>query len=114
MNLDRDTTLGTNGWTQIGVRSEEGLVRFTIEALTTPSTVTPSDHQIVFRPNGRLWGDGDVDVTDDGARIRVSNINTEDQRAVVVLPVGRVCNVLYGNTAAQLPAITASNALVCP
>ena len=89
-------------------------MRFTIESRTVPAAVTAADHLVVFRPNGRLWGDGDLDVTNDGARIRVSNINTEDQRAVVVQPVGRICNVLYGNNANQLPAITATNALVCP
>lgn len=114
VHLDRDTALGTSGWTRMGTLTEEGLSRFTIESLTQPAGVTAADHHIVFRPNGRLYGNGDITVTDDGARIKVANVNTEDQRAVVIQPVGRICAVFYGTSAAQLPAVTATNALVCP
>jgi prepilin-type N-terminal cleavage/methylation domain-containing protein len=53
--------------------------------------------EIAFVSNGRLRGDGDVDVEDDGARIQVSSSAFENQFAFVgVTSAGLVCTRLMG------------------
>lgn len=80
------------------------------QSLTTPASVLADDHRIVFRPSGRLYGDGDLDVADDGARVVVQSTQSGVKRAVVVTALGRVCAVNYGATN---PGVVAS-AMVCP
>jgi prepilin-type N-terminal cleavage/methylation domain-containing protein len=110
-NASDCVNLTFEGWT--GVESQlrlDGPVTMTLEALTTPGGVTAADHLVVFRPNGRLYGDGDRDITDDGARVRVGEIQSFDTRAVIVTPAGRICLKNYGATA---PVITAAGAVSC-
>jgi prepilin-type N-terminal cleavage/methylation domain-containing protein len=103
--------LGTEGWTSAEITlGLEGPVRLTADALTVPASVTRDDHLIVFRPNGRLYGDGDLDTTDDGARIELKETAAQDHRAVVITAQGRVCMRNYGRT---LPAIGDAGAVTC-
>ena len=82
------------------------------QSLTTPAGLANDDHRIVFRPNGRLWGDGDLVVTDDGARVALTSASdTTQRRSVVVTAVGRICTKNHGRAA--LPALTIAN-LGCP
>lgn len=105
VNLTRD------GWTaaemQLGL---DGPVQVTLEGVTTPAGVTASDHVIVFRPNGRLYGDGDLDTSDDGARVVLKETQAVHFRGVVITAQGRVCLRNYGST---LPAVGAAGALTC-
>ena len=58
---------------------------------------------LIFRPNGRLRGDGDLDVTDDGARIAITTPAIANKATLVfVTPAGRICAFLVGG----VPAFT--------
>ena len=111
-NASDCVNLGLEGWgaaeSRLGL---DGPSQITLEALTTPPSLTAADHLLNFRPNGRLYGDGDRDITDDGARVVVRETQSFDQRGVIVTPAGRVCLVNYGGT---VPAISTAGALTCP
>jgi prepilin-type N-terminal cleavage/methylation domain-containing protein len=52
----------------------------------------PTGNPIVFRPTGRLRGDGDLDITDDGARIVITTPALADRHTVIfVTTAGRIC-----------------------
>lgn len=105
VNLTRE------GWTSAeSTLGLEGPVRLTLESLTVPSGVTAEDHTIVFRPNGRLYGDGDLDTSDDGVRVVLQETQALSSRAVVVTAQGRVCLRNYGKT---LPAVGDAGAVTC-
>ncbi len=120
VNLDRD-----DPWTTMSQLSQEngtafttvGQSRTTLDDGPTPVLVMPGetveDYRIVFRPNGRLYGDGDLDFSDDGARILIANIQAQESRAVVVTPVGRICSLNYG-IVATVPTVNDPGALSCP
>jgi prepilin-type N-terminal cleavage/methylation domain-containing protein len=105
--------LSEDGWTSTGTLNQEQSTVFGLsgQSLTTPTGFANDDHRIIFRPNGRLYGDGDLDTTDDGARITLTSLNAIEKRAVVITAVGRVCSVNYGTS---LPAVGTSGALACP
>jgi Tfp pilus assembly protein FimT len=104
--------LGRDGWrTSIATMAVAPQVTLTIEALTTPASVTAADHSILFRPNGRLYGDGDLVTSDDGARIVLVNGTANETRSVVIQATGRVC--LRNNGPGTAPALGATGALTC-
>lgn len=114
-------TPSTGGWTHAAVLSSESGTTFSIESrlpATLPSpfldtALSPKEkHHVIFRPNGRLWGDGDLDTSDDGARINVSSPNARETRAVVVNSIGRVCARNYG-VSTTAPAVGNAGALEC-
>lgn len=88
-------TLDNTNWTgALGrVAPEKGVV-FTIEANGGPA----APNQIVFRPNGRFRGDGDLVVDDDGARVLATHTNSVRVLDVRVMPNSRVCAVSYTGT----------------
>lgn len=90
--------------------SESFSVALAGQSLTVPHGVPADDHRLLFRPSGRLYGDGDLDVADDGARVLVTSTASTQQRAVVVMASGRVCARNYG---AVDPGVTPA-AFVCP
>lgn len=103
--------LNLDGWnTRSAIMGRDGTTVFTVQSLTDASGVTAADHRIVFRPNGTLWGDGDLTVTDDGARILLTNTSAPEQRAVIIQATGRVCTRNHNGSA---PVITATGALDC-
>ncbi len=122
VNFDRDTA-----WTTMGQLTQENGNVFSLtfntdmtisHALTAPpgpflAGETAADFAIVFRPNGRLYGDGDLDFGDDGARILLTHLQAKERRAVVVTPAGRICARNYG-IVTNIPQVDAAGALGCP
>jgi Tfp pilus assembly protein FimT len=104
----------TNAWATITEYFPPTGVTLTMagQSLTTPASQVNDNHRIIFRPNGRLWGDGDLVVTDDGARINMtSSVGGANRRSVVISAVGRICTQGYGAT--PFPPLTIGN-LGCP
>lgn len=64
-------------------------VNLALLSLTT-SAADGANNRLVFRPSGRLHGDGDL-VANDGAVIRLEVPGGDDKRTVVVTGVGQVC-----------------------
>lgn len=61
---------------------------FTLDTLPSPG---PSG-SIIFRPNGRMRGDGDLDIEDDGARIIVASPTLPGRASgIFVTSGGRIC-----------------------
>lgn len=67
----------------------DGGINVAVLGMTT-SAVDGANNQLVFRPSGRLYGNGDL-IVDDGAVVRVDIPNGDDKRSVLVTPVGQVC-----------------------
>lgn len=81
--------LNDAAWTQIAVANTIGPgFRYNLEVLPASAA------GIVFRPNGRLRGDGDLDIQDDGGRVFIAVDALGAQGAdIVVTTLGRVCGV---------------------
>lgn len=91
-------------------------ITYTIEGLTVPASPTKigleaADHTIIFRPNGRLYGDGDSVTSDDGARILLQNATAIETRSVIVEAIGRICS--RNNGTGTPPLVRAPEALIC-
>jgi prepilin-type N-terminal cleavage/methylation domain-containing protein len=96
-NVDSSTKISaTVGWdaTLARLHPEAGIVFATPDVSTGSIGAGTGDASIVFRPNGRLRGDGDLDLQDEGARIVVSH-NSLAQRLVLVHveATGRICGI---------------------
>jgi prepilin-type N-terminal cleavage/methylation domain-containing protein len=103
--------LTLEGWTSAEMTlGLEGPVKLDLQALTNPGVTPTADHMIIFRPSGRLYGDGDLDTSDDGVRIVMTESQAQDFRAVIVTAQGRVCLRNYG---LSLPLITDAGAMTC-
>lgn len=57
----------------------------------------PDARSLVFRPNGRLRGDGDLAVIDDGGRVFIAHARVAKTAHVVVTATGRVCWRAYAS-----------------
>jgi Tfp pilus assembly protein FimT len=91
--------------------SEASNIGFTLESLSQ-ATVPAQNFHIVFRPNGRLVGNGDLNFasTDDGARIVVADSEmTDSARLVVITSNGRIC---HQSVSGAVPALGPS--VTCP
>lgn len=84
-----------------GARCEEGT--FTVQHRVRPGTsvtfglASSSDSAITFAPNGRLFGNGDSNIEDEGARIHIRSAAFPNQHAFVgVTSAGLVCSRLSG------------------
>jgi prepilin-type N-terminal cleavage/methylation domain-containing protein len=85
-----------------------------------PTTDAVADNAIIFRPNGRLLGNGDkdvatsgtLDVTDDGANLVVSFNNLTEVREIRITSLGRVCVHVWQNSGA-VPAINSTQPVIC-
>ncbi|MBM4280080.1 MAG: type II secretion system protein [Deltaproteobacteria bacterium] len=69
----------------------------------------PADQRMIFRPNGRLRGDGDLDPTEEIARIVVGQSGIADKGVVLVSSFLRICTL---PATATVPTLTTS--LGCP
>ena len=106
-------------WAPVGVELRlDGGYTWSLEARSLPlgahrpaatGAPSPSDNALVVRPSGRLWGNGNVNVRDDGARA-VVQVGAE-RRAAIYTSTGRICSV-RGTDAAL--AISAPAATDCP
>ena len=65
--------------------------------------------EIIFRPSGRLRGNGDLIVANDAARVKLTRTDVLRTRSVLVTPAGRICS--FAHPAAP-PALTTP--AVCP
>ncbi len=98
--------LGT-GWTEVA-RASVPAQGMTYDMETTAAVAAPASEKfIIFRPNGRLRGDGDLDVKDDGGRIYVTYDKTANIGVdVIVTSFGRICGNRVGSRPAALsPAV---------
>lgn len=81
------------------LRPETGLVYDDLEVSPNSIGAGTTNASIVFRPNGRLRGDGDMDVTDEGARIVIKhNQLSERVGLVLVESTGRICFLKLAGT----------------
>ncbi len=85
-----DALLDT-GWSEV-MRAQVMGPGFKYFMETVPADAPPAARAIIFRPNGRLRGDGDLDVEDDGGRIyieseQMGNVGMD----VVITSFGRIC-----------------------
>lgn len=102
--------LGADAW-------DSGTLSMTVENGTTLRLGSadalpvglPADQRMILRPNGRLRGDGDLDPSEEIARIVVGQTGLPAQHVVLVTSFLRVC-VIPG--AAAAPAL--STATRCP
>lgn len=62
---------------------------------------------ILFRPNGRLRGNGDLSITNDGAQLRAEHAGLSEGVAVKVTPLGRSCKQDYA--VGSPPAVAAES-----
>lgn len=93
-------------WDGVARRTQQGGNGF-LYAIKATGTLTD---EIVLRPSSRLYGDGDLDVSDDGARITVRYSNTGRFKSIDITPLGRVCVRDWGTTDPPMP----TGALTCP
>jgi type IV fimbrial biogenesis protein FimT len=92
--------LGIDGWTNLQTFiAENGVVLGT--------SFTAGTTEIVFRPNGRLRGDGDAETNDDAARITLTAPGHDRSRSVTVTAIGRVCS--QGYAGAMVPVVAAGD-----
>jgi type II secretion system protein H len=91
------------------LRPDGAGISFATTSLTTAS-VPAARFDIVFRPNGRLVGNGDLDTTDDGARVTLSDPDLPlETRIILVTANGRICQQVSTNPP---PALAAP--VLCP
>ena len=109
-SVDSDTT-ASGDWSTIPRRQQIGGDGFTYRIMTARSAGgSPPPDEIIFRPNNRLWGNGDINPADDGARIQVRYDNTGKSKSVDVTSMGRVCIRDWGTDTVPAP----TGALTCP
>ena len=69
-------------------------VFFQLDSLPAPAL--PGDEEVVFRPNGRVRGNNNLDITDDGARLVVGYQPLGSERwVVIVTTAGRIGGFRY-------------------
>lgn len=112
--------VGPDGANCVGSSPGNSLVGATwatpLQTLRPPAGVslslsaTGGASEIIFRPNGRLRGNGNWDVTDDLAQVGVSHAALDASIAVRVQPHGRICK----HRAASATPVALSTALECP
>jgi Tfp pilus assembly protein FimT len=101
--------LTKDGWTPSPLLMiAETAITYRLADPTDVVTKSAANDLLVFRPNGRLYGDGDLDASDDRARIVVDNSNVAESRSVIVNGTGRVC--VIPSTALLPPAMTPATA----
>ena len=94
----------TTAWARVATLAAESGTSYVLagQSLTVPAGLTAAQedaHRVVFRPNGRLWGDGDLEVVDDGARVLIQSAHLPgESRAVVVTALGRICTQQEAST----------------
>lgn len=101
--------LALDGWVtgRQYYRPEKGVV-LTLNGQAIGGVADPE--ALIFRPSGRLRGNANLDVTDDGVRVLITVNGIPDRaRAVRVTPVGRICVVSH-----TLPAPATPSPLSCP
>jgi Tfp pilus assembly protein FimT len=98
--------LGSEGWSEVRRLPLEPGSTMTL-ASTTNAPVSPDEHRIVFRASSRLWGDGDLDVTDDHAQVvvRVPDASV-GSRTVEITAAGRICVRSHGGAAPPVAVLT--------
>jgi Tfp pilus assembly protein FimT len=106
------TQSGSSRWSATNITQLAQRPGFTITMGLLPTggctgqgCVGDANPEIVYRPSGRLRGDGDINVADDGARFVVTSPSLPGQFGLVQLtPIGRVCGTIGGGV---VPALTA-------
>lgn len=99
-------TLSKEGWQgPLRTLPLPGVI-FSIDATTTDA-FDGANNRMIFRPSGRLRGDGDLLTTDDHARVTITIPGIADRATVEVMASGRICT----QTVATVPAIAV---LACP
>ena len=98
VNLDKD------GWVTASTFRLEPELSVVTDAATIPlnACCNNASHHIIFRPSGRLWGDGDLRIDDDGARVIVSVAGLAQTRSVDITANGRICVTASTGTPAPL------------
>lgn len=91
LRIERRTTpdcvnLTLDAWDPVRARVFE---KATLAVDAQPGTV-PAAEALIFRPTSRLRGDGDLDTTDDGARL-TATFTSGHVGVVVVTSIGRIC-----------------------
>lgn len=64
---------------------------FAIASTVADDATDGANHRLVFRPSSRLRGDGDLDVTDDHARVSIRLAGVEGSSTVEIMATGRTC-----------------------
>jgi Tfp pilus assembly protein FimT len=82
------TSLSNMNWKRVQRLPADGTLTFNLDD-------TNGLTEIIFRPSGRLRGDGDLATTDDGARIDVNYPELGEGWLVKVTPAGRICKQSY-------------------
>jgi Tfp pilus assembly protein FimT len=104
--------LDDTNWVEVQTLVREASsMSFALDSLTQ-ATVPAANFHIVFRPNGRLVGDGDIDSSnaDDGARVALSDTEVPlSVRAIVITANGRICH--FG---AGVPLAALASPVNCP
>lgn len=98
--------LGRDGW-DAPVRTLKMPSEFELKITDTASV--SGDDKIVFRPSGRLRGDGSLTKTEYGARLEVKLRSAADIATVDVTRMGRLCTALRGASVGAL-----ANPVRCP
>lgn len=76
----------------------------TTSATAATNTKTTADDKIVFRPNGRLRGDGTLTTTEYGARVQVKLNSVNEFATADVTRLGRICVATRGSSNTALAA----------
>ncbi len=76
----------------------------TTAATAAANTTTTANDTIVFRPNGRLRGDGTLTTTEYGARVQVKLTSANEFATADVTRLGRICVATRGSTNVTLAA----------
>jgi type II secretion system protein H len=71
-----------------------------------------AEERMIFRPNGRLRGDADLDPSEERARIVVGQTGELQKNVVLVTSFLRICTIPGSRVTATVPALTTST--VCP
>jgi prepilin-type N-terminal cleavage/methylation domain-containing protein len=106
------TNLADGQWVEVQrLVPEANTITVTVDSLGQ-AAAPAADFHLVFRPNGRLVGDGDINVSpsDDGARIVLGDtLEASRGRIVTITANGRICH-----TGISLPAPALAGPVACP
>ncbi len=103
------TSLLSGDWEQVATSGVPiNGVSYDIETLPIDAPIEA--RQIIFRPNGRLRGDGDLDVEDDGARVYITSERMGPVGMdIAITSFGRLC----ARRVPERPAPLTTGPLVC-
>lgn len=100
------TALTNANWetAEATLKPETAGITYTFEIAPASGTHVVAN-SIIFRPNGRVRGDRDLDITDDGGRVVLAYPKVAPMEAEVrVTSNGRTCGAIHRNGAPAMPS----------